>query len=178
VPPAREEWVYLGDDVGGVEQELEQLARGGGGGPLLEPLPERGERGGCPGAEGGDLVPEVGERGAHPGRGGVDALEVRAEADEVGVVAVDEADELGAERGEVGAELGGEAVERDVGAELGDVGVRVEARAEEGVGLEPGRVRLDRLPEEVHGRRRGRGEVRHGGLDLLGLEICARAMEI
>lgn len=31
--------MYLGDDVGGVEQELEQLARGGGGGPLLESRP-------------------------------------------------------------------------------------------------------------------------------------------
>ena len=67
----------------------------------------------------------------------------------------------------MGAELGGEALERDVGAELGDVGVRVEAGAEEGVGLEPGRVRLDRLTEEVRGRRRGRrggGEIRHGGV--------------
>jgi hypothetical protein len=49
----------------------------------------------------------------------------RAEADEVGVVAVDEADELG------------------------DVGVRVEVGAEEGARPEPRRVRLDRLPEEV-----------------------------
>jgi hypothetical protein len=154
-------WRDLGDDVRGVEQELEKLASRGGSRSLLEPGAQGGEGGGRPRAEGGDLVPQVGERSTHPRGGGVDALEARAEADEVGVVAVDEADELGAERGEVGAELGGEALEGHVGAEPGDVGVRVEVGAEEGVGLEPRRVRLDRLAEEVGGRGR-HGEIRHG----------------
>lgn len=153
--------MYLGDDVGGVKQELKQLARGSSGSPLLKSHPERGKRGRRPSAEGGDLIPEVSERGAHARGGGVDALEAGAEADEVGVVAVDESHELGAERGKVGAELGGQALERDVGAELGHVGVRVEAGAEERVGLEPGWMSLDRLPEEVRG---WRGEIRrHGG---------------
>ena len=144
-----------------VEQQLEKLSRGSGRRPLLEPRPERGQSGRRPRAEARDLVPEVRQRRPHPRGGGVDALEARAESDEVRVVAVDEADELGAERGEVGAELGGEALERDVGAELGDVRVRVEVGAEEGVGLEPWRVRLDGLPEEV--RRRGRGVGRRRG---------------
>jgi hypothetical protein len=153
-------WTDLGDDVRGVEQELEKLASRGGSRSLLEPRAQGGEGGGRPRAEGGDLVPQVGERGTHPRGGGVDALEARAEADEVGVVAVDEADELGAERGEVGTELGGEALEGHVGAKPGDVGVRVEVGAEEGVGLEPRRVRLDRLAEEVGGRgRHGDGGV-------------------
>jgi hypothetical protein len=88
----------------GVEQELEKLTSRGGSRSLLEP---RVQDGGRPHVEGGDVVPQVGERGTHPRGGGVDAHEARAEADEVGVVTIDEADELGTERGEVGAELGG-----------------------------------------------------------------------
>jgi hypothetical protein len=62
-----------------VKQELEKLASRGGSCSLLEPHAQGGEGGGCPHAEGGDLVPQVGERGTHPLGGGVDALEARAE---------------------------------------------------------------------------------------------------
>lgn len=162
--------------MGGVEQQLEKLACSRGSRALLEAGAECGEPGGRSGAEGGDLVPELGERGPHARGGGIDALEAGAEADEVCVVAVDEADELGAEGGEVGAELGGEAVEGHVGAEVGDVGVRVEVGAEEGVGLEPRRVCLDGLAEEVRRlllrRRRRHGEIRHGSGWICGAGGC------
>lgn len=45
--------------------------------------------------------------------GAVDVDELGTEVDEVGIVAVDEFDEFGFERGEVGPELGAESVERD-----------------------------------------------------------------
>jgi hypothetical protein len=128
------------------ERQWPPLYGGGSRGarPTLR-TPPRGRRRPCP---------QVGERGAHARGRRVDAPEARAEADEVGVVAVEGDDELG-------TQLGGEAVEEHVGAELGDVGVRVEVGAEEGAGPEPRRVRLDWLPEEVD--RPGRhGEVRLG----------------
>lgn len=82
-----------------VEQQLERLAGGGGGGALPEPVFEGGEGGIDGAAEEGDLFAELEERGAHAGDGGVDVDELGGEADEVGIVAVDEVNEVAVEGG-------------------------------------------------------------------------------
>lgn len=52
----------------------------------------------------------------------------------------------------MGLELRSEGVERDKGPELGNVGFRVEVRGEEERGLEPQRVGVERVGEEIRGR--------------------------
>lgn len=55
------------------------------------------------------------------------------------------------EGGEVGLELGSEGFEGDEGTEIGDVGFGVEGGEEEGGLVEPERVGVDRVAEEVGG---------------------------
>ena len=68
---------------------------------------------------------------------GIDVDELGAEVDEVGVVAVDEVDELVVECGAMRLKLGSERVKGDEGAEPRNVGFRVEVWEEEERGLEP-----------------------------------------
>ena len=150
----------------GIEQNLQGLFRRRGFRSLLQPALESNKRA----IDGGtvllDLFAEFEERSAHSHDGGVDVDELGAEVDEVGVVAVDEVDELVVERSAVRLELGSECVEGDEGAELRNVGLGVEVRGEEERGLEPERVRVQRVREEV---RRGsrwrlcRNRIRHFG---------------
>ena len=121
----------------GIEQNLQGLFRRRGFRSLLQPVLESNKRA----IDGGtvllDLFAELEERNAHSHDGGVDVDKLGAEVDEVGVVAVDEVDELVVERGAVRLELGSERVEGDEGAELRNVGFGVEVRGEEERGLEP-----------------------------------------
>lgn len=142
-----------------VEQQLERLAGGGSGGALPEPVVEGGEGGLDGGAEDGDLVAELEERRAHAGDGGVNVDELGGEADEVGVVAVDEINEVAVEGGEMGAEVGSEGVERDEGAQVGDVGIGVEVGVEEGRRLEPQRLGV---AEQLHRGAWCWVQIRHG----------------
>ena len=133
----------------GVEQQLEELTRCGHSRMLLQAYAESCERGGRSGVEGSDLVPEVGERWAHAGG---DTLEAGAQYDK-----------LSTESGEVGAELGGEALEGHVGAELDDVGIRVEARRRKDSGRNHGGC----APM-------GRSAMRPTSLRLASLRPCVR----
>ena len=121
----------------GIKQNLQGLFRRRGFRSLLQPVLESNKRA----IDGGtvllDLFAELEERSAHSHDGGVDVDKLGAEVDEVGVVAVDEVDELVVERGAVRLELGSERVEGDEGAELRNVGFGVEVRGEEERGLEP-----------------------------------------
>ena len=121
----------------GIEQNLQGLFRRRGFRSLLQPVLESNKRA----IDGGtvllDLFAELEERNAHSHDGGVDVDKLGAEVDEVGVVAVDEVDELVVERGAVRLELGSERVEGDEGAEFRNVGFGVEVRGEEERGLEP-----------------------------------------
>lgn len=132
-----------------IKQQLKNLPRRRRLSSLPQPISQRGERRLNGRAEGGNALPEVGERGPHAEDGGVDVDELGAEADEVGVVAIDEINKVGIEGGEVRTEVGSEGVEGDEGAEVGDVRLRGEIGLEEGGFLEPERVGVDGVSEEV-----------------------------
>lgn len=155
-----------------VEQQLQHLPRGRGLRPLPQAVAQGDERSLHAAPEPLDLVPQLQKRGPHPHDGGVHVDELGAEVDEIVVVAVDEVDELVVEGGEVAPELGPEGVEGDEGAELGDVGLGVEVPGEEGGGLEPERVGVLRVREQIRGRsrrrRRGRRRRRRDGFHHIG----------
>lgn len=165
-----------------VKKQLEDLPCSRRLRPLAKAAADGDEGGVHDGTERSYLIAEFDERGAHAAGSRVYVDEAGAEADEVGVVAVNEVDELGLEVGEVGAELRGEALEGDEGAEVGDVGLGYEVGAEEGGGLEPRGFRVDGVAEEVRRRGSWRHKVRHGWasktslaalLSCLWIWICA-----
>lgn len=90
---------YLRNDVKRIEKKLQSLSSGG----HLRSLPQAALDGDKRDLDGSsellDLVAELDERGPHSHDDSVDVDELGAEVDEVGVVAVDEVDELVVEGG-------------------------------------------------------------------------------
>lgn len=163
-----------------VEQKLEGLSCRRGLRPLLQTVLEGHKRAihGAPILV--DLLPELHQRGPHAHHGGVDVDELGAEVDEVGVVAVDQVDKLVVEGGQVRLELRSERVEGNEGPELRDVGLGVECRRKEERGLEPERVGVQRVREEVRRRSRRcgcRDQIRHFGFGFLSVS-CLGAEKI
>lgn len=78
----------------GVEKELEGLPGRGGLGSVTEAVLKGDEGAMDAGSEEEDLVPELEKGGAHADDDRVDIDEVGSEADKVGVVAVNEVDEV------------------------------------------------------------------------------------
>lgn len=73
----------------GIEQELQNFPSLTGIGALLEPRVKSAERAFHGFAESGDLVPDLEQGGTHSDNGCVNVGQFGAEADEIGIVAVD-----------------------------------------------------------------------------------------
>lgn len=154
--------MHLRHHVKCVKQQLQDLPGGGSLGALLQPILQRHKRRLHAAPEPLDLLPELNQRSSHPDDSGIDIDELGAQVNEVIVIAVDEVNEFVIEGGEVGLELGAEGVEGDECTEFGDVGFGVEVVSEEGGGLEPEGVGVERIGEQISrgsgwqsGRRRG-----------------------
>ena len=84
-----------------IEQQLKNLPRSSGIGPLLQPTPQREKRSLHGSPKRSDLLADPKERGAHADNSLIDIDELSAQAHEISVVSIDEINELAVEGGEV-----------------------------------------------------------------------------
>lgn len=120
-----------------IEQKLQDLSGFGGIRSLLQPVLQSHQRTFDGASELLNLLSELHQRSSHPHHCGVDIDELGAEVDEIGVITVDQVDELVVEGRQVALELGSKSFEGNECPELRNVGFGVEIRREEELGLEP-----------------------------------------
>ena len=143
---------YLGNNMKGVEQQLQHLSGSIRLCSLAQSILQSDERALNSSPEALDLVAELKKRSTHAKHRGIHVDQFGGEVDKVGIITVDEVDEFMVERREMGLELRSEGVEWNKGSELRNVGFGVEVRREEQRGLEPQRVGVERIGEEIRGR--------------------------